>query len=480
MTTTTVKRTYASTPPPIRTSPSTSSKASLSIHTLTPTTTATPSSIVPVIHTPGTPLSFLSTPMLLLSLLITTCTSRPLLLRTSLAIFSLLANAKSPLLSPDKNPLLRYLLKNTFYAQFCAGETPQEVRKTVRDLKDRGFRGVMMSFAREVVLKGKDADGASRKSEMTKEEKERDITILRGWAQGNLDSIAVTEKGDMVALKFSGAGMGVIGALARKEGPSKEAEKAIVEICEAAFQKGVCLLFDAEQTTVQEGIDKWTLEFMKRYNGKVKGYACVYGTYQAYLKSTPKTVAKHLAAARVGGYTLGVKLVRGAYLASDPRNLIWDTKEDTDKAFDSISEQLIRRRYGGILEALDGEAAHDFPDVNLALASHNMLSVKKAMDIRKEQTQKGEQKIYMVYGQLMGMADEVSGEILKAGRIVSQEKGMLEEVPRAYKYLVWGTVSECMKYLLRRAEENRDAVGRTKDSQKALKEELWKRVMRRV
>ncbi len=51
---------------------------------------------------------------------------------------------------------------------------------------------------------------------------------------------------------------------------------------------------------------------MRKYNTPDK--AIIYGTYQAYLKSTPATVSAHLRAAQEENFALGVKLVRGAYL----------------------------------------------------------------------------------------------------------------------------------------------------------------------
>jgi hypothetical protein len=54
------------------------------------------------------------------------------------------------------------------------------------------------------------------------------------------------------------------------------------------------------------------------------------------------------------------------------------------------------------------------------------------------------------------------------------------DVPKAYKYLVWGTTGECMKYLLRRAQENRDAVERTLEGRNAMAAELWRRVKNAV
>lgn len=253
-------------------------------------------------------------------------------------------------------------------------------------------------------------------------------------------------------------------------------------ICDSAAERNVRLLFDAEQQAVQPGIDTWTLDFQKRYNTRSPGRAVVYGTYQAYLKATPAVLAKHLADARKHRFTLGVKLVRGAYIGSDPRHLIWPRKEDTDAMYDGIAQCLIEKRYGTVVKALDGEETHDFPDVNLVLASHNHASVKKAQSIRNEQLRKGRKMIGMVYAQLLGMADELSCELLQRENKGSKEgereliSSEAVDIPQVYKYLVWGTVGECMKYLLRRAEENRGAVVRNKEGRRALSAELGRRV----
>lgn len=259
-------------------------------------------------------------------------------------------------------------------------------------------------------------------------------------------------------------------------------EKAITDICNLATARKVRLLFDAEQQAVQPGIDAWTINFQQRYNNRSPGEAVVYGTYQAYLKATPAVLAEHLAIAHKQRFTLGVKLVRGAYLGSDPRHLIWPTKEDTDRTFDELAESVIRKSYGPVFETLRGKGDNEFPDVNLVLASHNHVSVKKAQIVRNEQVHNGEKRVDMVYGQLMGMADELSCELLQEGKATHQgdEGGTIVSAavdrPRVYKYLVWGTVGECMKYLLRRAEENRDAVARTKEGRRALIAELGRRI----
>lgn len=229
------------------------------------------------------------------------------------------------------------------------------------------------------------------------------------------------------------------------------------------MSRGVRLLFDAEQQAVQGGIDDWTLAYMRKYNAR--GGATVFGTYQAYLKSTPATLSAHLRAAGDGGFALGVKLVRGAYLGSDPRHLIHDTKPDTDAAYDGLAEALLRQEWRGPLDASGGA----FPRVNLVLASHNAGTVNRARDLLDS----GIRGTEVAFAQLQGMADEVSCSLLNTAASRGEDAGC----PRTYKYVVWGSTGECMKYLLRRAQENKDAVQRTRSGRDAMRAELWRRFL---
>lgn len=392
----------------------------------------------------------------------------------SLRLLSFVAHSPSAFFNPDRNPFLHWILKKTFYAQFCAGETSKEVQHTVKGLKEMGYKGVILAYGKEIVLaKGEHVPISTIPSEM--QAIERDV---QEWKEGTLKTVNMAEEGDFTALKFSGAGRDAMRQLAAEVPLSKAIEEATAEICELAKSRGVRLLFDAEQDAVQRGIDACTLRFQERYNTATPGQAVVYGTYQAYLRSTPATLASHLAIAQKQGFTLGVKLVRGAYMASDPRELFWSKKEETDRAYDGITEALIGRQWNNMLEPSSADFKGRVPAAAFVLASHNHASVKKALSIRKGQREKGEPRIDMAYGQLMGMADEVSCELVMAakaaGVITSETKN--GSGPKAYKYLVWGSVGECLKYLVRRAEENRDAVIRAKSTRMALRSELARRI----
>lgn len=338
-----------------------------------------------------------------------------------------------------------------------------------------GYKGVILAYGKEIVLaKGEKVNISSTQSADPKAEKD-----VHDWKEGTLKTVQMAEEGDMIGLKFSGAGRDAMRQLAAGVSPSEAIEQATTEICDLAQARGVRLLFDAEQDAVQRGIDAWTLHFARRYNRMTLGKAVVYGTYQAYLRSTPTTLAQHLAVAKQEGFTLGVKLVRGAYMGSDPRTLFWSSKEETDKAYNGITEALLKKRWNSVLQPSNEEANERISsEVAFVLASHNNESVQKAMAIRKEQTEKGDEKIDMAYGQLMGMADEVSCELVMAAKARGATPFEKTECagPKAYKYLVWGSVGECLKYLIRRAEENRDAVVRAKGTRTALRIELGRRI----
>ncbi|KAK0657985.1 FAD-linked oxidoreductase-like protein [Cercophora newfieldiana] len=422
-----------------------------------------------------TPLAVLPLTSVLRTLMTTTVSSSKLLLPPSLAIMSTLANSHSPALNPDRNPLLRFILKKTFYAQFCAGENAPEVRHTIASLKNIGFSGVILGYAKEVVLTEAQTRDLTSNGIGSAAAKECINTEIKPWATGTMETVMLASPGDFVALKFTGAGRQALYALSQRLPPSEALAIAIDQICELAASRGVRLLFDAEQQAVQAGIDDWTLEYMRRFNTPQR--AIVYGTYQAYLKSTPETLSRHLLAAQEGGFTLGVKLVRGAYLGSDPRHLIHDTKADTDVAYDGIAAALLQRNWAAPLRLPPNEkqkentASAAFPNVNMVLASHNRASVLKARALLNS----GKAQTEVAFAQLQGMADEVSCELV-AGGSTNVETGVAEKKLQAYKYLVWGSTGECMKYLLRRAHENRDAVQRTRSGRDAMRGEVVRRV----
>ncbi|GAM85190.1 hypothetical protein ANO11243_031940 [Dothideomycetidae sp. 11243] len=383
--------------------------------------------------------------------LITSLSASPLLLSTCSKILLRFLDSKSWLTDVERNPVLKLILRETFYKQFCAGENKDAVRETMKIQEKVGFHGVMLEYALEVL---KDAKGA---------DEVKDVEV---WRRGLLDSVDAARPGDFVGLKWSGLGAAALQLLKAGKEPSPLMESAIREVCDAAYAKNVRLLPASEETTTTPTIDKWTLDLQRKYNRGPAG-SIVYNTYQAYLKDMPNVLSRHLADAKKEGYTFGAKLVRGAYLDHEPRDLIWATKEETDAAYDFMALALVKNKYEGLVQPVDPNNT-EFPDVHVVIATHNAASTRKTVEIRRQQMMNNERLVPLVYAQLQGMADEVSCELLAAGRESAY-------VPQVYKLSAWGTMKQCLNYLLRRAAENKDAAGRTHESRDAMAQELRRR-----
>jgi hypothetical protein len=408
------------------------------------------------------PLSILSTSSVLRTYLITRATSSPILLRACFAVLKQMLRPNAVLLSPERNPLLRWIFKHTFYAQFCAGENKSEVRRTLSDVRKAGYSGVILEYALEVLQED------SARAKTTAEE----IEVFR---KGMLESVEMTDPGDFVALKWSGLGQEALARLNKGLPPTPAMESTLFEVCDAASAKDIALLPGAELALTNRGIDAWTLNLQRKYN---KHKALVYTTYQAYLCSTPSRLSSDLSIAQKEGFTLGVKLVRGAYLASEPKSNVWPSKAATDFAFDNIVEAVLRRTYTQLIQPMSPYNAV-FPNVALVIASHNAPSIAKARTIRAQQAANNEPRIPCAYAQLRGMADEISCKLIADAiqeRQTGGQTGVDVDVPNAYKCATWGTVGDCLQFLYRRAKENQDAAGRTVDTRRAMGLELWRRV----
>ncbi|KAE8374877.1 FAD-linked oxidoreductase-like protein [Aspergillus bertholletiae] len=404
--------------------------------------------------------------MLWRSLLVATISSHPWLLTSALRALSAITHPRVSLLDVNKNAILRGILKTTFYNHFCAGENAAEVTGTIGRIKHMGFKGVILTYAREIVV---DASSQEASNPITTNEKASAQTTksaeIEAWRQGVLETVEMVGTDDFLALKLTGAGPQVMHALSSNQPLPEQMMLALQDICTRALERNARIFVDAEQQSVQSGIDAVALDLMRRYNRN--GTAVVYNTYQAYLKSTPENLLSHLDIADKEGFTLGVKLVRGAYINSEPRYLINDTKLGTDDSYNAIAAGILRRQHGPF------GVERQFPSTELFLATHNKESALAADALYKERLAAGQPTTKVQYGQLLGMADEVSCRLLQLRDDSSQVAQKAS--PEVYKCLSWGTLGDCLSYLLRRAVENRDAVGRTTQEYFALKTESCRR-----
>jgi len=221
-------------------------------------------------------------------------------------------------------------------------------------------------------------------------------------------------------------------------------------ICDLASEKGVGILIDAEETWIQDPIDRLAIELMKEYN---KEKVVVYNTYQLYRNDRYHFLQISHRLAKEGGFLLGAKLVRGAYMEKERvRALqmgypspIHINKEATDADFDAAAKYCI----------------DNLGTISLLLASHNEASnIAIVNEMEKLGLAKNDAHVH--FSQLYGMGDHITFNMAVQGLNVS-------------KYLPFGPINEVIPYLMRRAEENTSVNGQTNKELVLLKKELARR-----
>lgn len=221
-------------------------------------------------------------------------------------------------------------------------------------------------------------------------------------------------------------------------------------ICEAAAEKGIGVLVDAEESWIQDPIDRLTMEMMELFN---KEKVVVYNTIQLYRHDRLHFLKLSHQIAQQKGFLLGVKLVRGAYMEKE-RNRARDMgypspiqpdKEASDRDYD------LALRYS--IDHIDRLA--------VIVASHNEASNLLAAQLLDE---KGlpHNHPHIHFSQLFGMSDNITFNLAKEGFSVS-------------KYLPFGPIRDVIPYLMRRAQENSSVSGQTGRELALIKRELSRR-----
>ncbi|MEO6548909.1 MAG: proline dehydrogenase family protein [Ferruginibacter sp.] len=224
----------------------------------------------------------------------------------------------------------------------------------------------------------------------------------------------------------------------------------MLRICEAALEKKVSVLVDAEETWIQDPVDALTILMMDTFN---KETAVVYNTLQLYRIDRLKFLEDSYEAAAERNFVLGAKLVRGAYMENERKRAadmnypspIQPDKQTCDKDYNAAVEFSI---------------AH-LDKIALVVASHNEesnLLATKLLD------QKGLPHNHpnVHFSQLYGMSDNITFNLAKAGFSVS-------------KYLPFGPIKYVIPYLMRRAEENSSMSGQTGKELQYIKTEIERR-----
>ncbi len=220
--------------------------------------------------------------------------------------------------------------------------------------------------------------------------------------------------------------------------------------CKKAYDLGVSLLIDAEESWMQGAADQLVEEMMRKYN---KEKAIVYNTLQLYRWDRMDYLKALYSQAQEEGFKIGVKTVRGAYLEKENERAeemgytspICPTKNATDENYDACTKYIVDR--------LD--------TISLFAGTHNEESSYYLMDLMKNKgLAVNDDRIW--FGQLYGMSDHISFNLAAKGYNVA-------------KYLPFGPVRDVMPYLIRRAEENTSVAGQTSRELSLLKKERKRR-----
>lgn len=368
-----------------------------------------------------------------------------------------------------------WIIRALVYENYCGGDNIPQILKTGERLAERGIRNMMVSYTVEA------CDGKQMSVSISKiiEETERSVTeALAPHTAAMIEDVISTAKPDeinkvinevppgYVALKPTGLIEGAADVLLNYENPKyadrfNELVKNCESVCEIVVAENqklqkkyparqapfVVVVVDAERNDLQQGVYKLQRDLMAKFNRSSKpnakptvGDACVVGTVQMYLKESSSVLALDDELARKGNYVLGWKLVRGAYIHSEPdRGVIHDTKEDTDLNYDKGISQTIANMNS------------DNPTVgHLVVASHNGNTQLNATKLLKtlDNTENSQRvRSNVVLGQLLGMADNITYDLISN-----------HNTKNIIKYVPWGPPLETKEYLLRRLEENGDAV----------------------
>ena len=320
---------------------------------------------------------------------------------------------------------IKGIVKRTVFKQFCGGETENSCLEVINNLYEKDIHSIL-DYSVEGKEDEKDFDAAMNKKldlvAFAKSKEEIPFVVMKPTALGRFDLfVKVTSRK----------------TLSDKETQEWErVQNRFKAISKAAFDAGLQIMIDAEETWMQDAVDDLVESLMQKYN---KDRITVFCTIQCYRWDRLDYLKKLHERAKNEGYKLGVKIVRGAYMEKERERAIeigypspiCATKEETDKMFDDCE------RY--IMDNLN--------DISLFVGTHNEASTYLAMDLIEEKNlSKNNPSVW--FGQLYGMSEHITFNLAENGYNV-------------VKLIPFGPIKEVIPYLIRRAEENTSVAGQT-------------------
>ncbi|XP_056433073.1 hydroxyproline dehydrogenase isoform X2 [Gadus chalcogrammus] len=367
---------------------------------------------------------------------------------------------------------LSLLLRPFVYAQFVAGETEGEISRSMTKMADLGLRP-MLAVPLEEDL------GESTGEQRYEENMASMLECVRlshsnTWTTDPMMQLKITAllspelcvkltellkhqtSVDLEVLLrgLNGEPIRFPGLDERENAHLLCGLKRLNTIAVASVHK-VRVLVDAEYTYMNPALSLVTMAMMKKFN---QGGVWIWNTYQCYLKEARGFLQEALDVSSREGFSLGVKLVRGAYMDKERRQA---EKEDRpDPVHDSWENT--NHSYNGNMELLMDLISQDPQRYRVIIATHNEESVRRTVQrIEELGVDKGGGSV--CFGQLLGMCDHVSLTLAEQGYAV-------------YKSVPYGSVEDTMPYLVRRAQENRTVLQGIRKERDLLRLELHRRM----
>lgn len=340
---------------------------------------------------------------------------------------------------------IKSLIRKTIFKQFVGGETLEQTTAVVDNLA---------KFDVQVIL-DYGVEGKEGEDNFDHATEEFIKVINYAASQPNIPfiSIKVTGLARFGLLEVLHEAPRLRSGIHDNEFEDEEWERVkdrMYRICEVAGEKNVGVLIDAEESWIQDPVDRLTMEMMETFNQEK---AVVYNTIQLYRHDRLHFLKISHKISKQQHFILGVKLVRGAYMEKERNRAqlkgvpspIQKDKQSTDNDYN----------------AAIGYCIDQIESIACIVASHNEQSNLLAVEMM-EKKQLPYKHPHLHFSQLYGMSDNITFNLAKAGFAVS-------------KYLPFGPINDVIPYLMRRAQENSSVSGQTGRELGLIKKELSRR-----
>ena len=331
------------------------------------------------------------------------------------------------------------LIRSTVFDHFCGGVNEEDCLTVIDRMFEKGVSSVL-----DYSVEGKETESEfDRAFKMTlkiidfaKEKKSMPIAVFKPTGFGRLKIYEKVSNGDTLTNSEKEEWTNIV--------------KRYDAVSKAAKTNDVMLLIDSEETWMQKAADDLVTQMMEKYN---KDKPIVFNTLPMYRKDRLEFMKEQHKTARKKGYSIGYKLVRGAYLEKEnerANEMGYETpmcpnKKATDDNYNGAVAYMIK----------------NIKDMSIFIGSHNEESAYLAMELMEGKGLKNnDNRIW--FGQLYGMSDHITYNLADKGYNVA-------------KYIPFGPVKDVMPYLIRRAEENTSVAGQTSRELSLLKKEKKRR-----